>query len=348
MKDIHKIFIHHRSSHHSNYSGYSQLLNHINGRIIKGKPLIPYRLGKIISQRLNNGAGIYDTNSLYKELELFFHLLRARHKKIIIHYLNAERDIRYNVRFHKKDNNTKFIGTFHKPPDILKKQITNVQYLKSLQGVIAVGPNQVNFLKEWLNISNVQFIPHGVDTNFFVPGPNNPDSSDHKIRLLFVGQHMRDFDALNYSIPRIKSIYPNCEIQAVFRKEYAKYLDKPSQVNIYHGISNEKLRSLYQEATLLFLPLIDSTACNSILEALAAGLPILTSDVGGNDGYIDDSCAIQVAPHRYRDLLDAAIMLIRKEQLRHTMKLQARRKALNFSWEKISHSIQTFYHSLYQ
>ncbi len=75
MTDIQKIFIHHRSSHHSGYSGYSQLLNHINGRIIKGKPLIPYRLGKVISQRINNGAGIYDTNSLYKELELSLHLV---------------------------------------------------------------------------------------------------------------------------------------------------------------------------------------------------------------------------------------------------------------------------------
>jgi hypothetical protein len=64
-----------------------------------------------------------------------------------------------------------FVASFHNPPEVLKKTFEN-NYFKKLDGVIAVGEYQVDFLKDWLNHTNVCYIPHGVDTSFFV--------ADHK------------------------------------------------------------------------------------------------------------------------------------------------------------------------
>ncbi len=56
-------------------------------------------------------------------------------------------------------------------------------------------------------------------------------------------------------------------------------------VTWHAGLNDEALRSLYQQAYLLLLPMSFSGANNSIVEALATGLPIVTTDVGGIRDY---------------------------------------------------------------
>src|SRR5690606_23541277 len=102
-------------------------------------------------------------------------------------------DIGHLVNFKKFFPKTKFCGSFHKPPEVLGKTIKNSFYLKNLDGAIAVGENQVEFLKEWLQLETVAFIPHGVDTDFFKPEFSKQEADT----IIFVGQHLRDFEAFN-------------------------------------------------------------------------------------------------------------------------------------------------------
>ena len=53
----------------------------------------------------------------------------------------------------------------------------------------------------------------------------------------------------------------------------------------HDGLGDPALRTLYQGATLLLLPLACAGAVNSILEALACRLPVVTTDVGGVPDY---------------------------------------------------------------
>ena len=155
-----KIFaVLHKSPHHANYSGYSKFLSYINEIcLVIPKAKIPYGLAKYYVSNFCENIGSYDTNSFYKDIELILQLLKGNKTHSIVHYLNGERDIKLAINLfqHKK---TKFIATFHKPPVVLQKQITNKKYVKKLHGAIAVGENQVPFLKKWLGIDNVVYIP---------------------------------------------------------------------------------------------------------------------------------------------------------------------------------------------
>lgn len=57
-------------------------------------------------------------------------------------------------------------------------------------------------------------------------------------------------------------------------------------------MSEEDLLVAYRQADLLALPLKDCTANNSILEAMACGLSVVTTDIGGIRDYVDDTCAL--------------------------------------------------------
>ncbi len=337
-----KIIINFRSSHHSSFSGYDRLLDYIDDAIKipsdRSEKIIPYKLAKFIGSFVDKNKGEYNSDSVRKEIELYRYLKSNNNKKII-HYLNAERDIRFIVNHKHFFDNSYFIGTFHKPNEILKKQITNSKYLKKLDGAIAVGPNQVDFLKNWLNIENVKFIPHGIDTKFFIPD----FSKREDYTLLFVGQHLRDFDTFNKCIPKIAEQTPSLKVNVILHKSYKKYVEPHSSIEVFSDVNDLQLKSFYQRATALFLPLLDSTACNSILEAMAVGLPIISSDVGGNYGYINSSNSI-LAPKGDVDILvEASVSLLKNEIEVNKMSEKSLELSRSYNWEKVASQLNDYY-----
>ncbi len=332
-----KVILHHRSSHHSGYSGYAKLIEYIdNVTVIEGKSILSESIARFAKKRNSQKYGLYDSNSVHKNFQLIKYLTSVQ-EKVLVHYLNGERDIRQAIGWFP--NKSKNIATFHKPPEILSRTISDTKYLQKLSGAIAVGINQVDFLKNWLDLEQVQFIPHGVDTSFFYPDENVKKENT----LLFVGQHLRDFEALNYAIPRLKEKIPNIKINAVLRQDFAHKIISDASVTIFSGLNDEHLRTMYQEATLLFLPLLNCTACNSILEAMACGLPVITSDVGGNYGYVKENCGLLIPDRDYMTLVDRTILLLKDQNDQNKMSANARLNALSFNWENVVEEVTNFY-----
>ncbi|MGH2665082.1 glycosyltransferase family 4 protein [Flavobacterium sp.] len=338
-----KIIIHHRSSHHAHNSGYGRLIDYMEAETIpSGKSGLPYKIAKYISQKADQESGLYDSTGVIKDWELFRSLLFSRNQDRTIHYLNGERDIRYAIKMASLFSKTRVCATFHKPPEILSSTILNTQYLKKMDGAIAVGINQVDFLKNWLNTDNVQYIPHGVDVNFFKPDYSKTQENN----IIFAGQHLRDFEALNYVIPRIKEQIPTIKIKVVLRKDFAKNIISDASVEMFSGIDDNELRNLYQEASLLFLPLKNVTACNTILEAMACGLPIVSTDIEGNRGYVKNEAGILVSPTDYKTYVDVVVDVLKNKEKRDYLALKSRENALKLDWEVIAGQVNGFYDSM--
>lgn len=334
-----KIIVQHKSPHHSGYSGYAQLINYLGDvEVVSGTSFVPQRLAKFIKNSTPQGFGLYESSSVHKNVQLLQKQLFSN-EKMLVHYLNGERDIRQAINW--STNRVKSVATFHKPEAVLRKTITNTKYLQKLDGAIAVGSNQVNFLKEWLQNDNVVYIPHGVATTFFTP-----DFSKRKENsILFVGQHLRDFEALNYAIPRLIEKIPNIEINIVLKKEFQRKIEsKKSNVKVFSGVNDNLLREMYQSASLLFLPLRDVTACNSILEAMACGLPIITTDLEGNRGYgLNDTNSGLISKDNNSDLIDTVISVLKDESLIKQYSNNLVINAQQFEWQKITKQVQDFY-----
>lgn len=336
------IYIHHRSKHHANNSGYSSLIDYIEGEVVYGQTSFPYRVAKFLTSFFTQKKGIYNTDSLLKNIELYRLLKQHKNQNNIVHFLNGERDIRHLKFFKRKFPNTKFIATFHKPPEVLKKTIPNPVALRKLDGAICVGANQVDFLKEWLQLDALEYIPHGVDTTFFVP-----DTSRKKPNtLLFVGQHLRDFDMLNNTVPKLAEQIDNLQVKVVLHPAYKSKVSPHNCITVLTGVNDTRLRSFYQEASLLYLPLLDSTACNSLLEAMACGLPIITSAVGGNRVYLEDTFNVLIEKGDMESFINETLTCISDGPRLEKIGALCRDKAMALGWEKIAHAVHTFYKSI--
>lgn len=326
------ILVTHVSAHHADHSGYDKLANHLCSKVISGSrgEHIPYRVRKLLSGWVPASKNIlYDSRSVAKELEVLANMLHTRMG--VVHFLHVEHDY-YFTRWWKYPLGWKTAGTFHAPPSVLVKRIPEPSYLKSLDALFCVGRNQIPYLKEIVSHDRVWFVPHGVDTEFFYPTLHFPAGN----RAIFVGQHLRDFKTLEQVAEGLRQKIKDFELIAVVKPEYVHLLPKHSWVKPLSNISDTALREKYHSASLLLIPLLDATACNSILEALACGLPVVSTDVGGVRDYVDDTCSRLVEKGDSEGLAEAASELMLNRELNRKMRQQARLRALKFSWSEIA------------
>jgi glycosyltransferase involved in cell wall biosynthesis len=331
------VCISHTSPHHSSYSGYSKLLKYIPTSILTGThSWVPYSLRKAFAGSQDQSMGLYDSNSVQKELALSYRMIKQGNG--LAHFLNGERDIRFSTSV-KRICNWNFVATFHKPPAVLKTNLPDIRYIKRLDGAIAVGVNQLEQLSEMIGSDKVVFIPHGVDTDFFRPGSSDWDQQS----VLFVGYHLRDFEMLSKVAAIISKRFPHFKLHVVVDDFTSSRLPSIPNMIVHAEISDESLLDLYQRSAALLLPLQNVTACNSILEALACGLPVVTTALPGHSGYLHEACSFQTKQGDPLTMADAVIALMEDRELNHKMRLASREQSLKFSWPVVAKQMVNYY-----
>lgn len=208
----------------------------------------------------------------------------ATGKGRLCHFIYGEDTFLFTPLWKRSSN--RCIATVHYPPAVLYQRV-NPGSLKTLDAIIIVGENQREWLSKIVQPDKIHFCPHHVDTDFFCPSDSATPDEAH-FRLVCVGHLYRDYDSLLSVLRLLRTRYGHhVSLDIVGPQEHSRHplIGEPG-VQVHRGISDEALRDLYRTAAVGVLPLTDSTANNALLEMMACGTPIVTTDVGGVRDYV--------------------------------------------------------------
>ncbi|MGF1568068.1 MAG: glycosyltransferase family 4 protein [Nodosilinea sp.] len=241
----------------------------------------------------------------------------------------------------------KVVGTGHQPTSWWRLHHPHPESVADLDALIVLSSSESAYFRQFLG-DRVHVIPHGVDTQFFRP----TDSVDGKQdpRFIFSGSWLRDLTTLLAVIERVLAKAPAIQFDMIVpyskrQNDYFYRLARYPQVNWHGGISDHQLCQLYQQASGLLLPLLDCTANNALLEAIACGLPVITNDVGGVRDYTQPSFSTLLPLGDVDGFVDAILEIADSPDLLRRRGTAARQFAeQKLDWHRVAQ--QTF--DLYQ
>lgn len=158
-------------------------------------------------------------------------------------------------------------------------------YYRNINGFIAFPRTARQKKKELEGLKYVLALPNGVDCGIFYPDRNL--EADNKLRILFVGA-LYPTKGLDIIFPMLErlSAYTNIEMHVVGEGPLEDQVRQNPSI-IYHGsLFFDQLAQLERNCDLFVYPTRLDTFANVVLEALASGLYVLTSDF--LNGIFDD------------------------------------------------------------
>lgn len=181
-------------------------------------------------------------------------------------------------------SNARIIVTLHQPAWFVEA-LRHDRRLATAQAdlVLLVSQRQLCDLDP-VTARRAQVMLHGVTTAAWAasgPGPA-PAPAD----WLVVGEHLRDWPFIREVCRATTPLGVRWTFVVPARQ--ARDLSDIAGVRIATDRSERELAALYRSARGLLLALVDATANNTLLEALAAGCPIVANRIPGIEDYAGD------------------------------------------------------------
>jgi glycosyltransferase involved in cell wall biosynthesis len=334
-----------RMRHHAMASGYDRLADYIDGNLIHTSKHVAFferLISKVFRGAIkNSGLTWYHRHAFLTELAVAKQWFKKSGQ--IFHYLYGENLFRYAgiLRHLRKDN--VIVCTYHTPEARFLEVVTSREFLRNVDAIIVVSEIQKQLFADYVPSERIFYVPHGIDVDVFSPSSPAHPINEGTLRCIAVGSHMRDYATLAGAARLLSKEGADITFDIVTRRTLSHHFVGINNVRLHFGISDESLIALYRNADVLALPILDATANNSLLEAMACGLAIVSTDLPAVHQYVNDECAILVSKGDATGLAEVLFKLSRNRDTVATMSTSSRTKSLEFDWKHVARRTMDVY-----
>ncbi|QKT02467.1 glycosyltransferase family 4 protein [Ectothiorhodospiraceae bacterium 2226] len=334
-----------RMQHHAGPSGYDRLADYVGGTRI-ALPERPSLSERVLMRAFRpwiraNGSQWYHGPQFAGELRAARCWVGAR-KPRVFHFLYGENSYRYLGHLKRWSSGNAIVCTYHTPAARFREVVRERAHLARVDACIVVSNVQREVFADVLGADRVHFVPHGVDTDYFKPAERIPGQPSDDRQCLFVGSHLRDVASLARAAREL-ALTPGVRFVVVTSERHRALFEGLANVEFRTRVSDSELLSLYQQSDLFVMPLIDCTANNGLLEAMACGLPLVTTDLPGVRDYVDEEGAVLVPMQDVDGLVQAVQSVLGDELRRRRMARACRVRAEALRWENVAQAVRGVY-----
>ncbi len=210
------------------------------------------------------------------------------------------------------------------------------------QFLVASSFTRQTLIENGASPDTIRVVPYGVDLARFTPAPPTTGTATRPLRLLFVGtiNQRKGIKYLLEAMRLLGSAPVELTICGRVVDDLRLFRAFGEQVRVRPSVAAPELLAAYRESDLFVFPSVAEGFAQVLLEALASGLPILSTTHTAAPDLIEEGREGFVVPPRRPDLVAARIewALAHRAELRD-MKFAARRRAEYFTWERFQSGV---------
>lgn len=179
--------------------------------------------------------------------------------------------------------------------------------LEKLNSVVSVSTENAKYLNKHriVDAGKIKVFPNSVDTTVFYPrdkvqARRKLGMPENAFIVSFLGYftETKGSERLSEAISKLKDVY------SIFIGSGNKI---PTCENILFmsQLPHEVIPEYLAASDVFVLPTLAEGCCNAIVEALACGLPVISSNLPFNDDILDSECSIRIDTSNVEEIADA-------------------------------------------
>jgi len=204
-------------------------------------------------------------------------------------------------------------------------------------------------LKYNLDPDRVMYIPNGVEPRFFIPREYRAGDS---LKLLYAGTWLDQRgifyirDALRNvasRLPGLTMTFAGCSVPAEMIREFFGP-ELAGRILVRPVIEAGRMQELYAEHDVFLFPSLMEGLPSVLLEAMATGMPVITTETCGMPDVVEDEVnGLLIPPANSAAIEQSVLRLADSPELRRKLGIAARETMKRFTWEGAGRRLEAFY-----
>ena len=230
-------------------------------------------------------------------------------------------------------------------------QMTSKSILQNADAVLALTEDMKQKMREICD-RDISVVPNGIDLKRFEISSGEKKEGSAKT-IIFVGrlhpvkgvQYLIEAMAIvHQQMPDVKLVIVGDGVERARLEELAEKLNLNGCIQFAGQVPQESIPRLMHQADVFALSSLSESFGIVNLEAMAAGLPIVATNVGGIPDIVEEGVnGFLINAKNPEEIAERVLILLQNDEMREEISANNREKAELYTWDKVTTKVEKEY-----